>query len=186
MKLVKARRLRQPERSKQAMTRARRCVAISPAQLAPAATVKRSPRPLTVEDVEPVALERYGAVLPQYSAPAALGEHLRIQAARGYRAGVIALRPGLYLVAELPAEAITPEFGLVPVLAPLVVRAALKALDNPESTRQNMQAFSQLVRRPQPPASPVPWADAEDWDEAYEGIAGCSGGCTRCGRGHLQ
>ncbi|MCB9765631.1 MAG: hypothetical protein H6739_38005 [Alphaproteobacteria bacterium] len=64
-----------------------------------------------------------------------VGPHLRLQAQVGYRAAVIPLRPGLYLVAELPEAATRSEFGFVPLLAPLMVKAATRAL-NPQQAQQ--------------------------------------------------
>ena len=60
-----------------------------------------------------------------------MGPHLRIQAAEGYRAAVIELKPGLFIVAEVPEHVARSEFGIAPLLAPLVVRAATKAIATP-------------------------------------------------------
>lgn len=60
-----------------------------------------------------------------------MGRHLRIQAAAGHRAAVIDLKPGLYLVAEVPDAVTRTEFGVAPLLAPLMIRAAKKAIDGP-------------------------------------------------------
>jgi hypothetical protein len=57
-----------------------------------------------------------------------MGTHLRVQAVRGTRAAVIELKPGLYLVAEVPEQSLRPEFGVIPLLAPLLTMAASRAL----------------------------------------------------------
>jgi hypothetical protein len=57
-----------------------------------------------------------------------VGPKVRVQAQRGTRAAVIALRPGLYLVAELPEQVAKSEFGALPLLAPMMVNAARRAL----------------------------------------------------------
>ncbi len=87
-----------------------------------------------------------------------LGRSLRLQAKARHRAAVVELRPGLYLVAEVPEKSLRPEFGVLPLLAPLVVTAARAALNNRK-------------RRPKRPELPGPvaeWADEEDIDEAVE------------------
>ena len=53
-----------------------------------------------------------------------MGRNLRVQAAVGHRAAVIELKPGLFLVAEMPESALRPEFGFLPLLAPMIIRAA--------------------------------------------------------------
>lgn len=44
------------------------------------------------------------------------------------QAGVITLKPGLYLVGEVPKTAASPEFGFLPFLVPMMVRTAKRAL----------------------------------------------------------
>lgn len=112
-------------------------------------------------------LGRWQAPVPrQYGPLMPLGANLRVQASEGTRAGMIELRPGLFLVAEIPVQAARSEFGLA-VLAPLVTSVALKALENPETQQQLASAAQRgvaLVQRqlmpPQP--SPVPWANADE------------------------
>ncbi len=65
----------------------------------------------------------------------ALGPTMRIQAARNVRAAVVPLRPGLYLVAEVPADVTRTEFGFAPLLAPLIVNAAKQAMGDPSGGR---------------------------------------------------
>lgn len=85
-----------------------------------------------------------------------LGRNLQLQAKARHRAAVVELRPGLYLVAEVPEKSLRPEFGFLPLLAPLVMTAARAALNNRK-------------RHPKRPQLPGPeWADEEDIDEAVE------------------
>ena len=84
------------------------------------------------------------------------GKVLRVQAMEGYRAAVVEVRPGLYLVAEVSAETLKPEFGVLPMLAPLVVSAARAALNG----------RSQKPRRPSVPAEGARWVDPQDVDDA--------------------
>lgn len=104
-----------------------------------------------------------------------LGEHLRLSAEEGYRAAVIVLRPGLYLVAEVDEAATRPQLGFVPLLAPLIVRSATRLL-HPKAPDQPGQApqpqptanpGTALVRRDPAsgtttPAATLGWADPED------------------------
>jgi hypothetical protein len=79
---------------------------------------------------EPALVPVTGAVPngPTWGPAARMGRHLRVQAEAGHRAAVIELRPGLFLVAEVPERATRAEFGVVPMLAPLIVKAAMEAL----------------------------------------------------------
>lgn len=79
-----------------------------------------------------------------------LGNKLRIQAAAGHRAAVIDLKPGLFLVAELPEAVTRSEFGIAPVLAPLMVTAARRALDEPPRERRGPLAALFRRRREEP------------------------------------
>jgi hypothetical protein len=75
-----------------------------------------------------------------------MGRRLRIQAALGYRAAVIELKPGLFLVAEMPEALTRTEFGLAPLLAPMMMTAARRSMDEP---RERRGPFSRLFRRRQ-------------------------------------
>ena len=74
-----------------------------------------------------------------------MGAHLRVQAVRGTRAAVIELKPGLYLVAEVPEQSLRPEFGIIPLLAPLLTMAASRALKRRTPTES---ATTQPVQQP--------------------------------------
>ena len=84
------------------------------------------------EDFE---MEGMGAVARRWSPLVRMGPTFRIQAAQGYRAAVVPLKPGLFLVAELPEAVARSEFGIAPLLAPLVVRAASRAITKPPEQR---------------------------------------------------
>ena len=87
-----------------------------------------------------------------------LGSHLRLQAKAGHRAAVVEIRKGLFLVAEVPEKSLKPEFGFVPLLAPLLVTAAKSALNGKK----------RKPKRPELPGPVAEWADDEDLDEAVE------------------
>ena len=123
-------------------------------KLAPA---KRAPSEvIEAEIVEPTAARRR-----PWSPAVSMGPHLRIQAAEGYRAAVIELKPGLFIVAEVPEHVARSEFGIAPLLAPLVVRAATKAIATPPEQRllpKLVQAVQQraATTRTQPQPASVP------------------------------
>jgi hypothetical protein len=90
------------------------------------------------------------AQLPtRWSPPAKMGRHLRLQAAQGHRAAVIELKPGLFLVAELPDQVARSEFGVASVLAPLVVKAASKAIQHRQQTPKDQRLVYRLMHRDQ-------------------------------------
>jgi hypothetical protein len=99
----------------------------------------------------------------RFGPPAQLGPNLRVQAAKGFRAGAIELRPGLWLVSEIPESALRPEFGAVALLAPLAMTVATQALQNPEQTAalvssasQGVQALVNSIVGPPPPVAGWP------------------------------
>lgn len=129
-----------------------------------------------VEDDIDEATEGIGAGWAPFRRPAAreawgpvvgMGRRLRIQAAVGHRAAVIELKPGLYLVADLPEAVARTEFGFAPLLIPLMMNAARRSMDAPGEGRG---PFARMFRRRreeapvryvqvQPPApSPAPLA----------------------------
>jgi hypothetical protein len=125
-----------------------------------------------------------------------MGRRLRIQAALGYRAAVIELKPGLFLVAEMPEALTRTEFGLAPLLAPMMMTAARRSMDEPRERRGPFSRLFQRRQREEPvryvqvvqpvPALPGPveqgvvtvvapnvgWADDATVAAAY--------GCDRC------
>jgi hypothetical protein len=159
---------------------------------------------------EPVLEPLTGALtrLPDPWGPAVrMGANLRVQAAVGHRAAVIELKPGLFLVAEVPEAALRPEFGFVPLLAPMIMNAATSAIGPITQAVQAAQANRQArPARPQraprqaaPAAAPAPaaplalpgpvaaqpaaapvlgWADDVLVGEVV-GCDKCGGGCGR-------
>ncbi len=103
----------------------------------------------------------------------AVGDGLRVQARDGQRAAVIPLRPGLYLVAELPEAQVQAEVGVLPILAPLMVRAATRALTQPAPSPAAPALPAPVAPTPHAPTA-LGWADASDVAEVI--------GCQRCGR----
>jgi len=103
---------------------------------------------------------------PAWGPVAQLSPRLRMQAASGFRAAAIPLGPGLFLVAEVPEESARAEFGMVPMLAPLMLMAAQRAL-NPMQTGSGHQAHpwqpGPTAPLPHPQAhaqAPSPWMQA--------------------------
>jgi hypothetical protein len=89
----------------------------------------RREQPRVEREAPEPTLKPVAATRPDPWGPAVrMGRHLRVQAEVGHRAAVIELRPGLFLVAEVPEQVARPEFGVVPLLAPLLVKAASDAL----------------------------------------------------------
>jgi hypothetical protein len=76
-----------------------------------------------------------------------MGKNLRIQAASGHRAAVIDLKPGLYLVAELPEAVARTEFGFAPLLAPLMIKAAKKAIDSGKKDPEKRGPLAALFQK---------------------------------------
>jgi hypothetical protein len=98
-----------------------------------------------------------------------LGTKMQIQAALGSRAAVVELRPGLYLVGEVPESALRPEFGAIPLIGPLLVMAAGQAI-GAKARRQRREQ-----RRSEPGRGLFRWTRPEEETELSG--AGCS--CQR-------
>lgn len=82
----------------------------------------------------------------EYGPLTQMSQSLRIQAARGFRAGVMELKRGMFLVTEIPESALEPEFGVVAMLAPLALNVASKALENPETRAALLHAAGKGVQ----------------------------------------
>ena len=89
-----------------------------------------------------------GSQHDRWSPPARMGTHLRIQAQAGHRAAVVELKPGLYLVAQVPEQATRPEIGLAPLLAPLMVKAARRVMANRQARQAQAQQQGQVAQPP--------------------------------------
>jgi hypothetical protein len=143
-----------------------------PPQRAP--MVQPPPRALVRQEPRVVS-----ARAPQLPAPwsplARMGKHLRIQASNGHRAAVIELKPGLFVVADIPDAMAKPELGFAPILAPLMIRAANRAMKRREAReiadngQQPQVIYVQIPSAQLALPGPVEagakvagWADAED------------------------
>ncbi len=84
---------------------------------------------------------------PVWGPVAQLSPRIRMQAANGFRAAATQIGPGLYLVAEVPEETARAEFGLAPMLGPLMILAAQRALS--------------ASAGPRPPTGPMPWGPSQ-------------------------
>lgn len=110
-----------------------------------------------------------------------LGDNMRVQARRGHRAAVVELQPGMYIVAEVPEEMVRPQIGVLPLLAPLLMLAANRALKR--RMKEQRHAEAEVVYEPPPaprprqltgPTAPAPWVSPEDYQTVVSGH-GC--GC---------
>ena len=109
-----------------------------------------------------------------------LSDNMRVQARRGHRAAVVELQPGMYIVAEVPEEMVRPQIGVLPLLAPLLMLAANRALKR--RMKEQRHAEPEVVYEPPPEPrrrrlpAPVParWVSPEDYQTVVSGH-GC--GC---------
>ncbi|MFH1464553.1 MAG: hypothetical protein ABIO70_09205, partial [Pseudomonadota bacterium] len=101
------------------------------------------------DDVEWMGASSRRRLPVRWSPLVKMGPHFRIQASQGYRAAVIEVKPGLFLVAELPEQVARSEFGIAPVLAPMVVNAARRALQRRKQTPQEQRPLYRLLHREQ-------------------------------------
>ncbi len=114
------------------------------------------------------------ALTPGWGPDIEAGTNLRVRARKGFRAAVVEVKPGLYVVAEVPERAVEFGFGpllLAPALARTLTRAMRKRQDGAAPRRAPLQlpgptedeAGAELPR----------WLDDEDAAEL---------GCARCRR----
>lgn len=141
----------------------------------------RPPRALVPVGEEQSPRERGG--FAGFTHPAKLGERSVIATQQGVRAAVIPLQKGLYLVAELPAEATKSEFGLAPLLGPMMVKAAVKALTSNGERERDRDSGPRLLERLRPERR-APRSEEEAIEEA-EALLGAAPdfGCAQCGGG---
>ena len=99
------------------------------------------------------------AVTPDWQKPIDLGANLRIQTRPGVRAAVIEVKPGLFVVAEVPTESV--EFGFGPMLlAPALIKTLGRALQGQRSAGGAGRAHRpELSNQPAPRQLPGPTAD---------------------------
>ena len=105
-----------------------------------------------------------------------LGTNVRLQARRGHRAAVVELQPGMYLVAEVPEEALRPQIGVLPLLAPLLMLAANRALKRRMKEQEHAVQEPEVIYEPPPPRqlpgpAPAPWLESEDLQTVVSGCA---------------
>ena len=102
------------------------------------------------------------AVTPDWQKPIDLGANLRIQTRPGVRAAVIEVKPGLFVVAEVPTESV--EFGFGPMLlAPALIKTLGRALQGQRSAGGAGRAHRpELSTQPAPRQLPGPTADAPE------------------------
>ncbi len=115
-----------------------------------------------------------------------LGPNMQIQVRAGFRAAVMEVKPGLYVVAEVPTNAVRQDFGeevgILPLLlAPMIVKAVKKGMERKRAGEDGDPAAPKMLTGPvatdvQPfglDVEDVPrWLDADLADEF---------GCDRCG-----
>jgi len=150
---------------------------------------RREPAPEYFPDERRVAeaqLQRIpGSPVPSPSPPpdegwgplTRLSDNMRVQARRGHRAAVVELQPGMFIVAEVPEEMVRPQIGVVPLLAPLLMLAANRALKR--RMKEQRQAQPEVVYEPPPPrraprrltgpTTPAPWVSPEDYQTVVAG-----------------
>lgn len=103
---------------------------------------------------------------PPWSPAIALGPNLKMKARKGFRAAVVEVKPGLFVVAEVPERSV--EFGLGPLLlAPALVKTLGRAFRRGQAGQGQpgvqQQSASPPPALPAPPARPaLPGPTAED------------------------
>lgn len=114
------------------------------------------------------------AVTRDWQKPQALGPGMRLQTRQGLRAAIVEVKPGLFVVAEVPAESV--EFGFGPMLlAPALMKTLGRALQGRRSAgragrahRPELSTESDARQLPGPVAEAEPkteglarWLDAD-------------------------
>jgi hypothetical protein len=91
---------------------------------------------------------------PPWSPAIALGPNLKMKARKGFRAAVVEVKPGLFVVAEVPERSV--EFGLGPLLlAPALVKTLGRAFRRGQAG-QGQAGVQQQPASPAPQALPAP------------------------------
>ena len=104
----------------------------------------------------------HDAVSRDWQKPQALGERMRVQTKSGTRAAIIEVKPGLFVVAEVPVESV--EFGFGPMLlAPALIKTLGRALQGRRSAGGAGRAHRpELSTVAAPKQLPGPTADQEE------------------------
>lgn len=139
-----------------------------------------------------------------------LGQHMAINVRAGYRAAIHEVRPGLFVVAEIPTAAVRQDFGdeigIFPILfAPMIAKAIAKGVAKKAARKQGQgeprqleaNAPRQLEARPdREEEEDVATSETEGWrpfglkgdeiprwlDSDIAGEFGCDACGNRCGR----
>ena len=98
----------------------------------------------------------HDAVTPDWQKAVELGANMRIQTRAGTRAAVVEVKPGLFVVAEVPVESV--EFGFGPMLlAPALIKTLGRALQGQRSAGGAGRAHRpELSTQPAPKQLPGP------------------------------
>ena len=103
----------------------------------------------------------HDAVTRDWQKPIDLGANMRIQTRPGMRAAVIEVKPGLFVIAEVPAESV--EFGFGPMLlAPALIKTLGRALQGRRSAEGAGRAHRPELSTQQPKQLPGPTADESE------------------------
>ena len=118
------------------------------------------------------------ALTPGWGPEVEAGANLRIRARKGFRAAVVEVKPGLYVVAEVPERAVEFGFGpllLAPALAKTLTRAMRKRRDEAGHARRKapLQLHGPTEDEGDAGDELPRWLDDEDAAEL---------GCARCER----
>jgi hypothetical protein len=124
---------------------------------------------------------------PPWSPAISLGPNLKMKARKGFRAAVVEVKPGLFVVAEVPERSV--EFGLGPLLlAPALVKTLGRAFrrrqagqDSP-GVQQQSASPPALPPPPARPALPGPTADDERLARWLDDDIAAELGCRACDR----
>lgn len=136
---------------------------------------RAAPRREAEEEPEEVP-EDFGAVR-SWGPRMKLGENLRLRVRLGFRAAVCQIRPGLYLVAEVPEPSVELGFGPL-LLAPALVKTLGRTLKGVRAG----QGQPVVQQQPAPPALPAPRPERRLAPWLDDDIA-AELGCDVCRRG---
>ena len=126
---------------------------------------------------------------PPWSPAVALGPNLKMKARKGFRAAVVEVKPGLFVVAEVPERSV--EFGLGPLLlAPALVKTLGRAFRRRQAGQgqpgvQQQQPPSQPAALPAPPpraALPGPVEEDDRLARWLDDDIAAELGCRACER----
>ncbi|MCB9779733.1 MAG: hypothetical protein H6742_14305 [Alphaproteobacteria bacterium] len=126
---------------------------------------------------------------PPWSPAIALGPNLKMKARKGFRAAVVEVKPGLFVVAEVPERSV--EFGLGPLLlAPALVKTLGRAFRRGQAgqgqagvQQQSASPAPQALPAPQPRAAlPGPTADDDRLARWLDDDIAAELGCRACER----